>query len=175
MTPHLVAPCCALLRGCWKWGMEGSAVGCPLLICLRWHRLSVCPGSVSWPLCLLTLTRCTWKGDASASSGCPDSSASESWWGPNTFQKLHGCTALGQACTHLEMQCQTAGRPGDSTWLLPTHRPELQGQGGGHAAFLPGALLPNSLGVFHEDIDLILKALLLLHYHSKPPPHSHLG
>lgn len=122
-------------------------------------RLAVCPGSVSWPLCLLTLTRHAWKGDASASSGCPDSSASESQWGPIT-----GCTALDQACTHLGMQCQAAGRPGDSTWILPTHRPELQGQGRlsgeGPCFFLTGAPLPSSLCVFHEDTNLILRVLL---------------
>lgn len=67
-------------------------------------------------------------------------------------------------CTYLGMQCQAAGGLGDSTWILSTHRPELQGQGRlsgeGPCLFLTGVLLPSSLGVFHEDIDLILRVLL---------------
>lgn len=39
-------------------------------------------------------------------------------------------------------------------------RPRQTGLVLGHAAFVAGALLPSSLGIFHEDIDLIMKTLL---------------
>lgn len=102
MIPHLVAPCCALLGGCW------SRVGSAQLLAALCSSvstdtiLSVCLSRVCLKSSLsIHLIRHSWKGDASASCGCSDPPASEARWGFSTLWKLHGCTVLGQVCRHL--------------------------------------------------------------------------
>jgi len=157
MIPHLVAPCCALLGGCW------SRVGSAQLLAALCSSvsadtiLSVCLSRVCLKSSLsIHLIRHSWKGDASASCGCSDPPASETWWGFTTLWKLHGCTWV--KCADIwGQQYQASGGPGDPSWILSTQKLELQGPDRlclmrAHARFLAGTLLPSSLAFFRKGI-----------------------